>query len=109
MIIDISNLPDQPELRMKTLIEEITKRVQFKEKGRTLSNTTSYEFDDIKLDHSFVNSNDKFTVLFCEKGSIVVNEIRTMWPGHILICSTLGKNYNMHSLDPSGGKIYAFI
>ena len=40
---------------------------------------------------------------------ININEIRTMRAGDILICSTLGATYNMRSLDPSGGKIYAFI
>ena len=34
MKIDIGSLPDQPELKMKTLTEEVAKRVQFKEKGK---------------------------------------------------------------------------
>ena len=40
MKIDIDSLPDQPELKIKTLTEEITKRVQYKEKGKTLTYST---------------------------------------------------------------------
>ena len=109
MKIDIDSLPDQPELKIKTLTEEIIKRVQYKEKGKTLTYSTTFEFDDINLENKHINSTEGFTVLFCESGTIVINEIRTMVRGDILICSTLGATYNMHSLDPSGGKIYAFI
>ena len=109
MKIDIGSLPDQPELKMKTLTEEVAKRVQFKEKGKTLTYSTTFEFDDINLENKHINSTEGFTVLFCESGTIVINEIRTMVRGDILICSTLGATYNMHSLNPSGGKIYAFI
>ena len=42
MKIDIDSLPDQPELKMKTLIEEITKRVQFKERGKTLPYSSKF-------------------------------------------------------------------
>ena len=109
MKIDIDSLPDQPELRIKTLTEEVTKRVQYKSKGRTLTYSTTFEFDDVNLNNSYVNSTEKFTVLFCESGDVNINEIRTMREGDIIICSTLGATYNMHSLGPSGGKIYAFI
>jgi hypothetical protein len=109
MKIDIDSLPDQPELKMKTLAEEITKRVQFKSKGRQLTYSKTFEFDDVNLDNSYINSTEKFTALFCESGEININEIRTMRAGDIIICSTLGATYNMHSLGPSGGKIYAFI
>ena len=109
MKIEIDSLPDQPELRIKTLTEEVTKRIQYKSKGRTLTYSTTFEFDDVNLNNSYVNSTEKFTVLFCESGDVNINEIRTMRAGDILICSTLGATYNMHSLDPSGGKIYAFI
>ena len=109
MKINIDSLPDQPELKIKTLTEEIIKRVQYKEKGKTLTYSKTFEFDDVNLNNSYVNSTEKFTALFCESGEININEIRTMRSGDILICSTLGATYNMHSLDPSGGKIYAFI
>jgi hypothetical protein len=109
MKIDIDSLPDQPELRKKTLVEEITKRVQFKKKGKTLTYSEIFEFDDVNLKNSYINSSEEFTALFCESGNININELRTMRSGDILICSTLGATYNMHSLDPSGGKIYAFI
>ena len=109
MRIDIDSLPDQPELKMKTLAEEITKRVQFKSKGRQLTYSKTFEFDDVNLNNSYVNSTEGFTVLFCESGNVNINEIRTMRESDILICSTLGATYNMRSLDPSGGKIYAFI
>jgi len=109
MKIDIDSLPDQPELKMKTLTEEVSKRVQFKEKGKTLTYSETFKFDDINLNGSYVNSTEGFTVLFCESGTININEIRTMRASDIIICSTLGATYNMHSLDPSGGKIYAFI
>ena len=109
MKIDIDSLPDQPELKMKTLTEEVTKRVQFKSKGKTLTYSTTFEFDDVNLSNSYVNSTEGFTVLFCESGTININEIRTMRVGDLIICSTLGATYNMRSLDPSGGKIYAFI
>jgi len=109
MKIDIDSLPDQPELKMKTLAEEITKRVQFKSKGRKLTYSTTFEFDDVNLNNSYVNSTEKFTALFCESGDININEIRTMRASDIIICSTLGATYNMRSLNPSGGKIYAFI
>jgi hypothetical protein len=109
MKIDIDSLPDQPELKMKTLIEEITKRVQFKEKGKTLTYSTTFEFDDVNFNNSYVNLSEGFTVLFCESGKININEIRTMRKSDLIICSTLGATYNMRSLDPSGGKIYAFI
>jgi len=109
MKIDIDSLPDQPELKIKTLTEEIIKRVQYKEKGKTLTYSTEFNFDDVNLNNSYVNSTEGFTALFCESGNININEIRTMRAGDILICSTLGATYNMRSLDPSGGKIYAFI
>ena len=109
MRIDIDSLPDQPELKMTTLIEELIKRVQFKEKGKTLTYSKTFEFDDVNLNDSYVNSTEGFTVLFCESGMININELRTMRSSDIIICSTLGATYNMHSLDPSGGKIYAFI
>ena len=109
MKIDIDSLPDQPELKIKTLTEEITKRVQYKEKGKTLTYSTEFNFDDVNLNNSYVNSTEGFTALFCESGNININEIRTMRESDILICSTLGATYNMRSLDPSGGKIYAFI
>ena len=109
MKIDIDSLPDQPELKMKTLTEEIIKRVQYKEKGKTLTYSTEFNFDDVNLNNSYVNSTEGFTALFCESGNININEIRTMRAGDIIICSTLGATYNMRSLDPSGGKIYAFI
>ena len=109
MRIEIDSLPDQPELRMKTLTEELIKRVQFKEKGKTLTYLKIFEFDDVNLNDSYVNSTEGFTVLFCESGMININEIRTMRSSDIIICSTLGATYDMHSLDPSGGKIYAFI
>ena len=109
MKIDIDSLPDQPELKIKTLAKEIIKRVQYKEKGKTLTYSKTFKFDDVNLDDSYINSTEKFTALFCESGMININEIRTMRAGDILICSTLGATYNMHSLDPSGGKIYAFI
>ena len=109
MKIDIDSLPDQPELKMKTLTEEVTKRVQFKSKGKTLTYSTTFEFDDVNLSNSYVNSTEGFTVLFCESGTININELRTMRKSDLIICSTLGATYNMRSLDPSGGKIYAFI
>ena len=109
MKIDIDSLPDQPELKIKTLTEEIIKRVQYKEKGKTLTYSTEFNFDDVNLNNSYVNSTEGFTALFCESGNININEIRTMRAGDIIICSTLGATYNMRSLDPSGGKIYAFI
>ena len=109
MKIDIDSLPDQPELKIKTLTEEVTKRVQYKLKGKTLTYSKIFEFDDVNLNSSYINSTEEFTALFCESGAININEIRTMRAGDILICSTLGATYNMHSLDPSGGKIYAFI
>ena len=109
MIIDIDSLPDQPELRIKTLTKEVTKRVQYKKKGKTLSYSTEFEFDDVNLNNSYVNSTKEFTALFCESGTININEIRTMRAGDIIICSTLGATYNMRSLNPNGGKIYAFI
>ena len=49
MKIEIDSLPDQPELRIKTLTEEVTKRVQYKSKGRTLTYSTTFEFDDVNL------------------------------------------------------------
>ena len=109
MKIDIDSLPDQPELKIKTLTEEIIKRVQYKEKGKTLTYSTEFNFDDVNLNNSYVNSTEGFTALFCESGNININEIRTMRAGDIIICSTLGATYNMRSLDPSGGKIYDFI
>ena len=109
MKIDIDSLPDQPELKVKTLAEELTKRVQYKEKGKTLTYSKTFEFDDVNLNNSYVNSTEGFTVLFCESGNVNINEIRTMRASDILICSTLGATYNMRSLNPSGGKIYAFI
>ena len=71
--------------------------------------TKLLEFDDVNLDNKYINSTEGFTVLFCESGEININEIRTMRESDILICSTLGATYNMRSLNPSGGKIYAFI
>ena len=109
MRIEIDSLPDQPELKMTTLTEELIKRVQFKEKGKTLTYSKTFEFDDVNLNDSYVNSTEGFTVLFCESGMININEIRTMRASDLIICSTLGATYNMRSLDPSGGKIYAFI
>ena len=109
MKIDIDSLPDQPELRITTLAKELTKRIQFKSKGKTLTYSKTFEFDDVNLNNSYVNSTEGFTVLFCESGTININELRTMRKSDILICSTLGATYNMRSLDPSGGKIYAFI
>ena len=64
MKILIDSLPDQPELKMTTLTEEITKRVQFKEKGKKLTYSTTFEFDDINLDNKYINSTEGFTVLF---------------------------------------------
>ena len=109
MKIDIDSLPDQPELKIKTLAKEIIKRVQYKEKGKTLTYSKTFNFDDVNLNTSYINSTEGFTVLFCESGEININEIRTMRESDILICSTLGATYNMRSLNPSGGKIYAFI
>ena len=109
MKIDIDSLPDQPELKIKTLAEELTKKVQFKSKGKTLTYSKTFEFDDVNLNNNYVNSSEAFTVLFCESGEININEIRTMRESDVIICSTLGATYNMRSLDPSGGKVYAFI
>ena len=96
-------------LEVKTCPAIFIKRVQYKEKGKTLTYSTEFNFDDVNLNNSYVNSTEGFTALFCESGNININEIRTMRAGDIIICSTLGATYNMRSLDPSGGKIYAFI
>jgi len=55
MKIDIDSLPDQPELRITTLAKELTKKIQFKSKGKTLTYSTTFEFDDVNLNNSYVN------------------------------------------------------
>ena len=67
------------------------------------------EFSDIVYDGEFINSETKETILWCEYGDIVINNVRTMREDNTLICSALGKKYTMKSLNSSGGKIYAFI
>lgn len=109
MRIELDKLSDQPEEKIRELEEAITKRIQYREKGRTLKFSQEYIFDDLTLDKSFTNDESKSTILFCEEGAITFNGVRTMTPSDILICSSLGKTYNMHSETPSGGKIYAFI
>ena len=54
MKIDIDSLPDQPELKMKNLTEEIIKRVQYKEKGKTLTYSKTFNFDDVNLNNSYI-------------------------------------------------------
>ena len=59
MKIDIDSLPDQPELKIKTLAKEIIKRVQYKEKDKTLTYSKTFNFDDVNLNNSYVNAHVK--------------------------------------------------
>ena len=102
-------LPDQPEAKKKALEKYVSKQIQFRTKGRDLKYLAEFEFSDIVYDGEFINSEKKETILWCEFGDIVINNVRTMREDNTLICSALGKKYTMKSLLPSGGKIYAFI
>ena len=102
-------LPDQPEAKINVLEEYLTKQIQYRTKGRVLKYLTEFEFSNIVYDGEFINSETKETILWCEYGDIVINNVRTMREDNTLICSALGKKYTMKSLNPSGGKIYAFI
>ena len=49
MKLDPQLYSDHPETKMRYLEEELTKRVQYKEKGRSLKHTKTWNFDDIKI------------------------------------------------------------
>ena len=55
MRIELDKLSDQPEEKIRELEEAITKRIQYREKGRTLKFSQEYIFDDLTLDKSFTN------------------------------------------------------
>ena len=49
MKLDPKMYPDHPETKMRYIEEELTKRVQYKEKGRSLKHTKTWDFDDINI------------------------------------------------------------
>ncbi len=110
MKLDPQFYPDQSEARLRYLEEELTKRVQYKEKGRSLKHTETWNFDDINIQATHTNSEDKFTVLFCEDGQVTINDVISLNQSDILICKQLGKNYVIKNMYfESGSIIHAFI
>ena len=110
MKLDPQLYPDQSEARLRYLEEELTKRVQYKEKGRVLKHLKTWTFDDINIQDTYTNSDDKFSVLFCEYGQATVNDILSLNDSDMLICKQLGKDYVIKNMYfESGSKIHAFI
>ena len=110
MKLDSEFYPDQPEAKLRYLEKELTKRIQYKEKGRSLKLTQIWEFDDINIQATHTNSDDKFTVLFCEYGQVTINDVLSLNTSDILICKQLSKDYVIKNMYfESGSKIYAFI
>ena len=48
MKLDPKMYPDHPETKMRYIEEELTKRVQYKEKGRSLKHTKTWDFFDLQ-------------------------------------------------------------
>ena len=110
MKLDRKMYPDHPETKMRYIEEELTKRVQYKEKGRSLKHTETWTFDDINIQATHTNLEDKFTVLFCEYGQVTINDVLSLGDSDILICTQLGKDYVIKNMYfESGSKIHAFI
>ena len=110
MKLDPQFHPDQPEAKLRYFEKELTKRVQYKEKGRSLKHTKTWNFDDINIQDTHTNSDDKFTVLFCEYGQVTINDVLSLNDSDILICTQLGKDYVIKNMYfESGSKIHAFI
>ena len=110
MKLDRKMYPDHPETKMWYIEEELTKRVQYKEKGRSLKHTKTWDFDDINIQETYTNLDDKFTVLFCENGQVTINYVLSLNDSDILICTQLGKDYVIKNMYfESGSKIHAFI
>tara|TARA_B100001996_G_scaffold184695_1_gene141240 strand:- start:972 stop:1304 length:333 start_codon:yes stop_codon:yes gene_type:complete len=110
MKLDPQFFPDQPEAKLRYLEEELTKRVQYKEKGRSLKHSQTWEFNDINIKATYTNSSDKFSVLFCEYGLVNVNDVLSLGSSDILICKQLSKDYVIKNMYfESGSKVYAFI
>ena len=102
--------PDQPEKKVKYLADELSKRVQYKEKGRVLKHLKTWTFDDVNIQETYINSDDKFSVLFCEYGQATINDILSLNDSDILICKQLGKNYVIKNMYLENGTIiHAFI
>lgn len=110
MKLDSQFYPDQPEAKLRYLEEELTKRIQYKEKGRSLKHTQTWEFNDINIQATYTNSDDKFSVLFCEYGQVTINDVLSLNESNILLCKQLGKDYVIKNMYfESGSKIYAFV
>ena len=110
MKLDPEFYPDQPEAKLRYLEKELSARVQYKEKGRSLKHTQTWEFNDINIQATHTNSDDKFTVLFCEYGQVTINDVLSLNTSDILICKQLSKDYVIKNMYfESGSKIYAFI
>ena len=78
MKLDPKIYPDHPETKMRYIEEELTKRVQYKEKGRSLKHTKTWDFDDINIQETYTTLDDKFTVLFCEYGQVTINDVLSL-------------------------------
>jgi len=110
MKLDSQFYPDQPEAKLRYLEEELTKRIQYKEKGRSLKHTQTWEFNDINIQATHTNSDDKFSVLFCEYGQVTINDVLSLNESNILLCIKVGKDYVIKNMYfESGSKIYAFV
>ena len=110
MKLDPQFHPDQSEAKLRYFEEELTKRVQYKEKGRSLKHTETWNFDDINIQATHTNSDDKFTVLFCEHGQVTINDVLSLNESDMLICKHLSKDYVIKNMYfESGSKIHAFI
>lgn len=110
MKLDKQFYPDQPEKKLKYFEQELSNRVQYKDSGRVLKHLKTWNFNDINIQDIHTNSNDKFSVLFCEYGQVVINGILSLNDSDILICKQLGKNYEIKNVYfESGSVIHAFI